>query len=51
MREADLGVGTPVRLRGAVWQRIVAETAIVQLPSGSLIAVPVEDLEPCDTPG
>jgi hypothetical protein len=46
VQEADLAKGTPVVLRGTVWQRIVAGTAIIELPSGALAAVPVEDLEP-----
>lgn len=45
MQEADVARGVQVMLHGTVWQRVVAGTAIVQLPSGSLIAVPVEDLE------
>ena len=50
MLEADAAVGAPVTMRGTVWQRIVAGTAIVRLPGGALAAVPGEVLEPPDTP-
>lgn len=45
MQEKDVGKGVRVTLHGVVWQRVEAGTAIVQLPSSALIAVPVEDLE------
>lgn len=37
--------GTPVTIRGKTWGRVADGTVIVQLPSESLIAVPLEDLE------
>ena len=46
VQEAEAGVGTPVRLRGTIWGRPCAGMSIVQLLSGALAAVPLEDIEP-----
>lgn len=45
VQEAEAAAGTPVRVHGTVWGRTCAETAIIQLPSGALVAVPLEDAE------
>lgn len=42
--------GDAVTLHGVVWGNPFAETAIIQLRSGSLVAVPVADIETDDTP-
>ena len=38
--------GDAVTLHGVAWGSPLCETVIIQLPSGALVAVPVEDLEP-----
>jgi hypothetical protein len=45
MRGTVIRKGAEVTLHGVVWGSPFHETAIIQLPSGSLVAVPVEDLE------
>jgi hypothetical protein len=42
--------GDAVTLHGVVWGSPFSETAIIQLSSGSLVAVPVADIEKDDTP-
>lgn len=46
VQEPEAVAGAPVTLHGTVWGRTCAGTAIIQLPSGALVAVPLEDVEP-----
>lgn len=45
MRGTVIEKGSAITLHGVIWGGPLFETAIVQLPSGALVAVPVEDLE------